>query len=454
MYKRWLVWFRQDLRVQDNTALLNASIMCEEIIPIFIANSQITHPATEDDQRVSFLYDALQHLDNSLQQLWSTLYVYKGDATQRIPELLEQFSCDVLFYNESYGPWAFSRDTSIKATCRDKHIWVESYTDYLLVQPSLVEARKVYTPFYKKRLPKVHDFFRTWKYIPQWNICTPELPWEHLQDHRDLFPATSHPHRPLHNIFEELKTHDFSNYDTTRNIPSLDGTTKLSVYLRFWIVSPRLVYLYFAKEPNEWHTIIIKELAWREFWNHIALYFPYSIEEWFQKKRQTIERENTTQWFEAWKQGNTWYPIVDAGMRQLQQENRMHNRVRMIVASFLTKDLLIDRRRWAQHFANYLLDHDCNINTWNRQRSASVWADPKPLRIFNPILQSKRFDPDCTYILKYVPELLWQKKKAIHDPIKYDLDYTTPLVDHYVRSKEAKKRYNESKARYEKSNTV
>lgn len=208
---------------------------------------------------------------------------------------------------------------------------------------------------------------------------------------------------------------------------------------------------WFPQEKN-WADIIVSELAWREFWQHVSYWFPETtFEKWleFQGKRKYVQRENNEERFERWKNGTTWYPIVDAWMRQLKEENWMHNRVRMIVASFLTKDLLIDRRWGEKHFADYLIDYDRNVNVGNRQRSASVWADPKPLRIFNPILQSKRFDPLCEYIYKRVPEVKGQPIPAIHDPIKYVLDYHTPVVDHYVRSKIAKTRYNESKAKFE-----
>lgn len=196
-----------------------------------------------------------------------------------------------------------------------------------------------------------------------------------------------------------------------------------------------------SKDKELFKNVFVQELARRDFWNFAMHYFPETAHEAFNKKYKNIERINHNPRREARKTWTTWYPIIDAAMRQLHTEKRMHGRTRMIVASFLTKDLLIDRTRWEKHFRDHLLDYDSNINIGNRQRSASVGIDPKPLRIFNPILQSQKYDPDAEYILKRIPELKGQPIKAIHDPIKYDLDYIEPVVDHYITSKLAKKMY-------------
>ena len=444
------MWFRQDLRIHDNTALNNAINQCEEIIPIFVLNHQVTTPRIDNDARLWFLYAHLEDLACELNKRGSYLIVKAGVQEDIIMETLKTHDCDALFYNRSYGPSREIRDKTIYEYCQKEYIAVHAYHDYLLVAPSAVPARKVYTPFYKKRLPIVEEVAKSRTMATPENISSPLIQWPTLQEQQAFFPENAHKHWPLCTDLDQLVwAKDLSDYDETRNIPSVEWTTRLSPYLRFWAISPRVAFTYFHTNKNPGHEIIVKELAWREFRQHIAHYFPYAIPQAFQEKRRKVQRENNKEWFEAWKEGKTGYPLVDAWMRQLKQENRMHNRVRMVVASFLTKDLLIDRRRWAQHFEDYLLDHDRNVNTWNWQRSASVWADPKPLRIFNPILQSQRFDKDCEYILKYVPELAGQEKKAIHDPIKYDLDYITPIVDHYVWSKEAKKRYNEAKAEYQ-----
>lgn len=243
-------------------------------------------------------------------------------------------------------------------------------------------------------------------------------------------------HRSIDWYKKAWSDYEFGQYEQTRNIPGIDGTSKLSPYIRFGLISIRELY---RKVQN--NLSYCNELARREFWQHITYYNPQVWFQEFQEQRRGIKWQNNELLFQKRCDGATGYPIVDAAMRQLKQENRMHGRARMIVASFLTKDLLIDWRWWEKHFANYLLDYDANVNIGNWQRSASVWADPKPLRIFNPILQSQRFDPEARYILKYIPELAGQELVAIHDPLKYKLYYNEPIVDHYINSKLAKEIY-------------
>ncbi|HEY7535978.1 MAG TPA: deoxyribodipyrimidine photo-lyase, partial [Thermodesulfobacteriota bacterium] len=245
---------------------------------------------------------------------------------------------------------------------------------------------------------------------------------------------------PIDFAERRLEEFDFCRYAKTRNFPYIDGTSKLSPYIRFGIVSIRKIYSVVSSLPHNPNTFI-SELAWREFWYHIMHYFPETRDLEFQEKRRKIKWINNKKWYEAWKEGETGYPIVDAGMRQLKEEGWIHNRVRMIVASFLTKDLLIDWRFGDKHFFNYLVDYDENVDIGNWQWAASVGADPKQLRIFNPILQSERFDPDCKYIKKYITELKNLSCKMIHDPIKYDLPYYNPIVNHYEMSRLAKEIY-------------
>jgi deoxyribodipyrimidine photo-lyase len=211
--------------------------------------------------------------------------------------------------------------------------------------------------------------------------------------------------------------------------------------MRFGLVSIRQIYQHYVTQKNAGADIIISELAWREFRHHVMHYFPNTQWQSFQEKRRKIQRENNHAWFTARCEGKTGYPIIDAAMRQLKAENRMHNRARMIVASFLTKDLLIDRTRGEKHFANYLIDYDHAVNIGNRQRSASVGADPKPLRIFSPILQAQRFDPDAAYIKKYIPELADVEAYRLHDPLTYTLPYIVPIVDHRLMQQKAKDVY-------------
>ncbi len=464
MHKRWLHIFRQDLRTIDNTALSKACRECKEVIPLFVLDTEVFSRFPTHDPRQWFQREALQFLESDIQKIWWQLYVVYGQASKVIPKILETQEIDAIYINRSYGHGSVTRDKAIQNFCESKDIIYHQCTDYLMLEIDVVPTRKVFTPFFKKRLPIVQQKYQAGEYTSDTpsKITTPKIDLPTLSDHEDQIKCHSHPAWKIWWIRKHLDELSLTDYDTTRNLPAdTSGTTKLSPYLTFGILSPREVFGQFVKKmstqdsfPKEKNRadVIVSELAWREFWQHISYRFPattYGDYQAFQDKRKWIVRENNKERYERRKNGTTWYPIVDAGMRQLKAENRMHNRVRMIVASFLTKDLLIDWRRGEKHFADLLIDYDRNVNIGNRQRSASVWADPKPLRIFNPILQSGRYDPLAEYILRRVPELAWQPIPAIHDPIKYVLDYHTPVVDHYEWSKIARVRYNKAKVRYE-----
>lgn len=464
MHKTWLFIFRQDLRIIDNVGFALACKQCAQVIPLFVFDTEVFARFPEDDPRQWFQREALEFLSSDIASLGGKLYAEYGKASEIIPKILHKYDIDAMYLNRSYGHGSVSRDKRIQEICEQENIQYTACTDYLMLEIDVVETRKVFTPFFKKRLPKVQEKYHAGGYDTQTptKISTPELPLPILENHKEKIKYHAHPIRKVAWIRQRLTSLHLTEYDTTRNLPAdTSGTTKLSPYLTFGVLWPREVFGQFVKSMSiqEWFPkeknradVIVSELAWREFRQHISYRFPattYNRYEAFQGKRQWIVRENNEERYERRKNGTTWYPIVDAGMRQLKAENRMHNRVRMIVASFLTKDLLIDRRRWEKHFADLLIDYDRNVNIGNRQRSASVGADPKPLRIFNPILQSGRYDPLAEYILRRVPELVWQPIPAIHDPIKYVLDYHTPVVDHYVWSKIARQRYNEAKARYQ-----
>ena len=233
---------------------------------------------------------------------------------------------------------------------------------------------------------------------------------------------------------KRLKKYITNDYDLYRNDLDKDWTSKLSPYLRFWIFSVRQIYN-LAKNINQ-H--FVSEMAWREFWQHIDYYFPETKKIEFQENKRHIKWRHDEYLFEKWCNWETWYPVVDAAMKQLVETNWMHWRARMIVSSFLTKDLLIDWRWWEKFFKKHLLDYDENVNYWNWQWWASVWADPKPLRIFNPVLQSQKFDSQAKFIKKYIPELINQNTKAIHDPIDNELDYTRIIVNHKEAQRETR----------------
>lgn len=465
-HKRALFIFRQDLRTIDNTWLRKAIALAKEVVPVFIVDTTILENFPDKDQRLWFLLDALRAVKQQLQEAWSTLYVYHGKSVDLIPALVDQRWCDSLVWNKSYGQNARDRDTKVQdwAALHDVDFYATS--DYLLVEPEAVEQRKVFTPFYKlwMNVPKKRQPEPAPKQINTPLSSVQNVQWAFLdlnESRQAILERIGWKDQSIWDVAwwrKIIQSLDVTDYKEERNFPGIHGTSKLSPHLAFGTVSIREIFHQVLSLEQPWvlfdeetktvtmnkkifvHTYI-SELAWREFWQHIAFYFPESWECEFLEKRRWLARVNNKERFEHRKDWTTWYPIVDAAMKQLKAEQWMHWRCRMIVASFLTKDLLIDRRRWEEHFKNYLLDYDKAVNMGNRQRSASVWADPKPLRIFSPLLQSKRYDPDAIYIKKWLPELEGQPLNAIHDPLKYDLDYIKPIVDHSVMQRIAKQMY-------------
>lgn len=446
-YSRSIVWFRQDLRVQDNTALIRACAQSDEIIPIFVFDPTILARGPAQDARLGFLVDALRELDTELRSYGSQLCVIYGDSVEVISDLVSRWDVDCVFANRSYGWGSVSRDIQIGDKLKAQSCKLELYDDYLLVEPGAVEQRKVFTSYYKlwQKVPKRRS--QSWDQ----QITTPELALTHLDDVMDQVNPWVNTHWPVDGWKKTMQEFDFDSYNETRNGLDIDhGTSRLSPYVRFGVISIRQVYEQLQAKSeklkawwysNAWIETYISELAWREFWQHIAHYFPETMQVEFQEKRRWIRWINDESQFQAWCEGRTGYPIVDAAMKQLVTENRMHWRARMIVASFLTKDLLIDWRWGEEYFARYLLDYDRNVNMWNWQRSASVGADPKPLRIFSPILQAQRFDTSGEYITQYLPELARESAQRLHDPLKYTLNYTTPIVDHVLAQRRAREVY-------------
>ncbi len=437
MHRRAIFWFRRDLRVEDNTGLYHAVRESKEVLPVFILDENILRKIIRENPRSGFLRDAILNLEKKLKSLGSFLLVLKGKPEEIFAYVLNKYKMDAVYLNKAYSFEGIKRDRNIENICLNNDVAFKEFEDTLLVPPYKVEQRKVFTPFYKLWLEveKGTDLLNTNK------INSPRIDTKSFEEIKNELGFSKNKYWPLDFPEKRLEEFDFCEYHDTRNFPYIDGSSKLSPYIRFGIVSIRKIYKEVSSLPCD-TSIFISELAWREFWYHIMHYFPETREIEFQKKRRNMKWINDEGWFEAWKEGRTGYPIVDAGMRQLKEEGWIHNRVRMIVASFLTKDLLIDWRLGDRHFFDYLIDYDENVDVGNWQWAASVGADPKQLRIFNPILQSERFDPDCRYIKRYIPELIYTPREKIHDPMKYDLPYHKPIVSHYEMSKLAKRVYN------------
>ncbi|MEK6224118.1 MAG: DNA photolyase family protein [Thermodesulfobacteriales bacterium] len=424
--ERAIFWFKRDLRTEDNTGLFHAISESREVLPIYVLDDEILKDYPRNSKRLGFFFDALKKLNKDLRELGSYLFVERGKAEEVIPRIVRTYSADSIYCNRAYGFSGISRDIKIERFAKSIGLSFKKFDDTFLVPPENIEQRKVFTPFYslwrgkkkEQELPKLQ------------RINSPEILTTSLQNMIQEISHTKNTLWPIDYPEQRLWSFNFKEYNKRRDFPYIDGTSRLSPYLRFGTVSVRKVYnaaINAMPEPSQY----VAELAWREFWYHIMHYFPETKDIEFQERRRNIKWVNNESWYNSWKEGRTGYPIVDAAMRQLKEEGWMHGRARMIVASFLTKDLLTDWRWGDKHFREHLIDYDETVDVGNWQWSASCGADPKPLRILNPILQSQQVDPECKYIKTYIPELRDLTPEKIHNPLTYKLPYHEPIVNHY-----------------------
>lgn len=428
--KKAIFWFRQDLRTYDNKWLIDAIVENDKILPIFILDKNIIPDFLWlEDKKFGFIREALENLDKELKKLSNEwIQVFYDFPEKIIPELTKKYGINSVYANKSYSKYWKKRDKKLTQILEKESKNLILYSDFLLVEPFEVEQRKVFTPFYKIWQTKLKD---TTEQKPEKFSSIKIDEWKKASD---FISIEKHPYFTMDFWKERFNNYIRTDYDEHRNDLDKDGTSKISPYLRFWVFSIRQIYN-IAKQVSESY---ISELAWREFWQHINYYFPETKEIEFQERKRHIKWRHNEFLFEKWCNWETWYPIVDAAMKQLIETNWMHGRARMIVSSFLTKDLLIDWRWWESFFKKHLLDYDENVNYWNWQWWASVWADPKPLRIFNPILQSQKFDPQAKFIKKYIPKLENQNLKSIHNPIDNELNYTKIIVNHNEAQRETR----------------
>ncbi|MFI5324029.1 MAG: cryptochrome/photolyase family protein [Thermodesulfobacteriota bacterium] len=422
-----IFWFKRDLRTDDNTGLQNAVRDSREVIPLFVLEDSILSKYKQGNKRLGFFADALLNLDAELGKLGSYLLVLMGKAEEIIPALINSQRIEAVYTNRAYGFSGVKRDLGVEHQCRLHGAVFKKYDDTLLVPPHEIDQRKLFTPFYNLwQSKKKSDSLPGPERISSPSLAS-VLPVKNLTEE---LRGAENKHWPLEFPENRLRDFNFVDYSQTRDFPYFDGTSRLSPYLRFGIVSVRKVYETAVSSSPE-SGAYVSELAWREFWYHIMHNFPETRSLEFQEKRRNIKWINSEKWYDAWREARTGYPIVDAGMRQLRQEGWMHNRVRMIVASFLTKDLITDWRWGDMHFFEHLVDYDETVDIGNWQWSASCGADPKPFRILNPMLQSENYDPECLYIKRYIPELSSIEPEKIHNPLTYKLPYHKPMVNHY-----------------------
>jgi deoxyribodipyrimidine photo-lyase len=428
MYKRVIYWFKRDLRIEDNKALYEACIKSKELIPIFIFIPELLEKFEAFDKRLGFIIDCLKSLNKKINEKGSTLYVFYDSAEKVFPYLIKKYKPQAVFTNKSFSYTSEEIEKKVIEICKRNGIDYNAYSDNFLCNIENLPYKKIFSYFYNKW--KENLILET--YASPNKINTPKINETQLEQIIRKIKYQPNPIWKVDFIYSRLENFDFKNYEHTRNRLDIDGTSKLSPYIRFGVVSLRNVYKKALNASGE-DCQFIKELAWREFWYHIKINFPQFKNLEFQEKRRGIKWQRDDKLLNAFIEAKTGYPIIDASIRQLKNENWMHNRARMIVASFFTKDLFMDWREGERFFMKYLIDYDEIVNIGNWQWNASVGADPKPLRIFNPIIQAKKFDPEGNFIKKYVSELKKYPTNMIHDPLKFQLPYHKPVVDHFER---------------------
>ena len=410
-----IFWYRRDLRLEDNTGLFKALNENENILPIFIFDDSILDELPEDDARVNFIYESLSKINKQLNNHNASLQILKGQIDDVWEKLVTTYDIQKVYLNKDYEPYAIKRDQKINEFLNSKGIEMKTFKDQVIFEENEVvkadgKPYTVFTPYKRKWLEKftkvnlnlIANFDNFYKKIID-------------------FPSLNQ--LGLKNSSLKVKKYSLKNvstYSETRNFPNLDSTSYLSPHLRFGTISVRQII---TELKNKSETFL-SELIWREFFMQIIFHFPHVVTKNFRPKYDGIQWVNNKEDYDNWCQGKTGYPLVDAGMRQLNETGYMHNRVRMVTAGFLCKHLLIDWRYGEAYFAKKLLDYELSSNNGNWQWAAGTGCDAAPyFRIFNPIEQLKKFDKTLTYTKKWVKD--------------FDtLEYPKPIVDHkYARNR-------------------
>ena len=413
-------WFRRDLRLEDNTGLLRAMAENKEVVPIFIFDELIIDELPEDDPRIGFIYDRLHKIDKALKAHGSGVLILKGEPVKVIIELLNDESISGVYVNRDYEPYATKRDNSIAELLKQKSIGFHQFKDQVIFEGGEILKDNglpyhMFTPYKNKWLKKYES-----------TPSTGNINFKKFYIFQSDFPTLESLGFSKSKI--KVKDYDLSvaaDYELERNYPSKNGSTNLGPHLRFGTVSIRQL----TAQMISLSPVLLSELIWREFFMQIIFHYPKVVFENFKSKYDSVVWRNDKEDFKKWKSGKTGFPMVDAGMRELNETGYMHNRVRMITAGFLCKHLLIDWRWGEAYFASKLLDYELSSNNGNWQWAAGTGCDAAPyFRIFNPSEQIRKFDKELVYIRKWIPE--------------YEtFDYPEPMVDHKFARERALKAY-------------
>ena len=412
-----IFWFRRDLRLFDNSAIFHALTAGMKVFPIFIFDKNILDKLNADDKRVNFIFQAIEHLNFLLKPHKSAIQLYYGNPQVIFEQILSKYKVKTVFANHDYEPYAIGRDLQIGNLLKSKGVGFQTYKDQVVFEKSGVtklsgEPYTVFTPYSHKWLEKLNQDNSCLK---TWNSEDYLYNFQEVEDKCPLRPFDIG-FSEIQDVYQQFQPNIqiLKKYGQTRDFPALDSTSRAGIHLRFGTVSVRqLVAL--ARETND---VWLNELIWREFFMQILFHFPHVENQPFKPKYQFINWINNENDFKAWSKGMTGYPLVDAGMRELNETGFMHNRVRMVTASFLIKHLLVNWQWGEAYFASKLLDFDLSANNGNWQWAAGTGCDAAPyFRIFNPTTQAEKFDPENIYIKKWVPEF-------------NSNTYPSPIVEH------------------------
>jgi deoxyribodipyrimidine photo-lyase len=463
-----VVWFRRDLRIADHPAL-TAAIERGEVAPVFCLDDRLIHGRFASGPRTQFMLECLSELRESLEKIGSTLHMLRGRPEVEIPKFVEAVGASELHFSRDLTPYARERGELVRAALEGKGVELIAHdgTDTVDVRPIATQKGKPYTVF--------TPFFRNWVQVPRREVLPPPKKASQpagvpkpapiptlakLKLEQTLADPPAGGEREAHRLFERFLSEGVSLYTEIHDALGQDLTSRLSPHLHFGTVSPRQIED--ALPSGEGPEAYRRQLCWRDFYSHVLYHFPDNRTTEFQPRyRKGFGWSKDKKAFVAWTEGRTGFPLVDAGMRQLLTEGWMHNRARLVVGSFLTKDLGIDWRMGEEHFMRYLVDGDEANNNGNWQWIASVGTDPQPAfkRIFNPALHQERYDPEGTYVRRYVPELAEVPDEYLAEPSRMSAeeqescgcvigrDYPEQMVDHKKAREEALDRYRAAKER-------
>ena len=415
-----IFWFRRDLRLEDNIALYESISLKKNVLPIFIFDDNILNELPNDDPRVNFIYQTLFDINLVLQKHGTSLLILKGKLEDVWSKLIQKYTIESVFINKDYEPYAIKRDQKLGEVLKSNGIELHSFKDQVVFEESEVvkangEPYTVFTPFKRKWLSLYNPL-----------TLKPKITFENFHQVNYPFPKKEELGFKSSSIYvKDFELSGVNTYAETRNFPILDSTSYLGPHLRFGTIGVRQI----IAELNPSNEVFLSELIWREFFMQILFHFPKVVTGNFRPKYDGINWRNKEEDFDKWCRGQTGYPMVDAGMRQLNETGYMHNRVRMVTAGFLCKHLLIDWRLGEAYFAKKLLDFELSSNNGNWQWAAGTGCDAAPyFRIFNPIEQLKKFDKTQGYIKKWISEL-------------GTADYPEPMVEHKFARTRALEQY-------------